>query len=62
MSKNKCIIICAPSGAGKTSITKYLLAQDLNLKFSISACNREKRENETDGVDYYFLSTEEFQN
>ena len=62
MSKNKCIIICAPSGAGKTSITKYLLAQDLNLKFSISACNREKRENETNGVDYYFLSTEEFQN
>ena len=35
---------------------------NLNLKFSISACNREKRENETNGVDYYFLSTEEFQN
>lgn len=60
MNKNKCIIICAPSGAGKTSITKYLLTKDLNLKFSISACNREKRTNEVDGVDYYFLNTEAF--
>lgn len=62
MGKNKCIIICAPSGAGKTSITKYLLAQILSLKFSVSACTREKRDNETDGVDYYFLSTEAFRN
>tara|TARA_B100000809_G_scaffold53247_1_gene48643 strand:- start:2805 stop:3368 length:564 start_codon:yes stop_codon:yes gene_type:complete len=58
--EGKCIILCAPSGAGKTSITKYLLQQDLGLKFSISACNREKRANEVDGVDYHFLSTEEF--
>jgi guanylate kinase len=58
--EGKCIILCAPSGAGKTSITKYLLAQDLGLEFSISACNREKRENEVDGVDYHFLSTEDF--
>jgi guanylate kinase len=56
----KCIILCAPSGAGKTSITKYLLAQNLDLEFSISACTREKRQNEIDGVDYYFLSTEDF--
>lgn len=58
--EGKCIILCAPSGAGKTSITKYLLSQDLGLEFSISACNREKRENEVDGEDYYFLSTEDF--
>lgn len=56
----KCIILCAPSGAGKTSITKYLLQQDLGLEFSISACNREKRVGEIDGVDYHFLTTEDF--
>jgi len=56
----KCIILCAPSGAGKTSITKYLLQQDLGLEFSISVCTRAKRPNETDGVDYYFLTVEEF--
>lgn len=56
----KCIILCAPSGAGKTSITKYLLQQDLGLEFSISACTRAKRPNETNGVDYYFLTVEEF--
>lgn len=60
--EGKCIILCAPSGAGKTSITKYLLNQDLGLEFSISACNREKRGNETDGVDYHFLTTEAFKN
>jgi guanylate kinase len=60
--EGKCIILCAPSGAGKTSITKYLLTQDLGLEFSISACNREKRENEEDGVDYHFLTTEAFKN
>ena len=60
--EGKCIILCAPSGAGKTSITKYLLNQDLGLEFSISACNREKRGNETDVVDYHFLTTEAFKN
>jgi len=58
--EGKCIILCAPSGAGKTSITKYLLKQDLGLEFSISACNREKRQGEIDGVDYHFLSTADF--
>ena len=58
--EGKCIILCAPSGAGKTSITKFLLNQNLPLEFSISACNREKRKNEVDGVDYYFMSTENF--
>ena len=56
----KCIILCAPSGAGKTSITKYLLQQDLGLEFSISACTRAKRPNETNGIDYYFLTINDF--
>lgn len=60
--EGKCIILCAPSGAGKTSITKYLLDQNLGLEFSISACNREKRGSEVNGIDYHFLSTEEFKN
>lgn len=60
--EGKCIILCAPSGAGKTSITKFLLQQDLGLEFSISACNREAREGEVDGVDYHFLSTKGFKN
>ena len=60
--EGKCIILCAPSGAGKTSITKYLLTQELGLEFSISACNRDKRDGEIDGVDYHFLSTESFKN
>jgi guanylate kinase len=60
--EGKCIILCAPSGAGKTSITKFLLKQNLGLEFSISACNREPREGEVDGVDYHFLSTEDFKN
>ena len=60
--EGKCIILCAPSGAGKTSITKYLLQQDLGLEFSISACNREQRGDEINGVDYHFLSTEAFKN
>ena len=56
----KLIIFSAPSGAGKTTIVKYLLTQDLNLEFSISATSRGKRHTETDGKDYYFLSAEEF--
>ena len=58
--KGKLIIISAPSGAGKTTILKHLLSQDLNLVFSVSACSREKRKNEADGKDYYFISADEF--
>lgn len=60
--KGKAVIFCAPSGAGKTTIVKHLLKQDLNLEFSVSACSREKRPGETDGKDYYFLSVDEFKN
>ncbi len=56
----KLIIIAAPSGAGKTSIVKYLLGRIDNLHFSVSATNRPIRKNETDRKDYHFLSTEAF--
>ena len=57
----KLIVISAPSGAGKTSIVHFLLKKIEVLSFSISACSRVKRENETDGIDYHFLAVEEFQ-
>ena len=57
----KLIVISAPSGAGKTAITHYLLKNMPGLDFSVSACSRKKRENEIDGKDYYFLGVEEFQ-
>lgn len=57
----KIIIITAPSGAGKTSITRYLLGKYPQLAFSISAATRSPRAHEKDGVDYYFLSLDEFQ-
>ncbi len=54
------IIITAPSGAGKTSITRWLLKKHPRLAFSISATTRSPRNHEKDGVDYYFLSVEDF--
>lgn len=58
--QNKLIIFSGPSGSGKTTIVKHLVAANQNLKFSISACSREKRDAEIDGKDYYFFSKEEF--
>lgn len=58
--KHKLIIITAPSGAGKTSITRYLLEKYPFLSFSISATTRNKRGQEVDGEDYYFLELEDF--
>jgi guanylate kinase len=61
MSKaERIIIITAPSGAGKTSITQYLLGKYPQLAFSISAATRSPRTHEKNGVDYYFISPEEF--
>ena len=61
MEKGKLIVFSAPSGSGKTTIVKHLLKQiDLNLEFSISATSRDKRGDEINGKDYYFLSTQEF--
>ncbi len=58
---HKIIIITAPSGAGKTSITKHLLKTFPDqLAFSISAATRQKRDYEKDGVDYYFMSSDDF--
>lgn len=57
----KLIVVSAPSGAGKTSIVRYLLEQNPQLSFSISATTRAKREAEVDGRDYYFISVSEFQ-
>jgi guanylate kinase len=56
----KLIIITAPSGAGKTSVTKYLLQQIPQLSFSISATTRKPRNNEKEGADYYFISENDF--
>jgi len=59
----KIIIITAPSGAGKTSITRHLLKKFSDrLEFSISAATRQPRGNERDGHDYYFISGEDFTN
>lgn len=58
----KLIVISAPSGAGKTSIVHHLLEKIPALSFSVSACSREKRDNETEGEDYYFLGVEGFKN
>ena len=56
----KLIIFSAPSGAGKSTLVRYLLAQGLNLQFSVSATSRPPRDEEKNGVDYYFLTPEEF--
>ena len=58
--KHKIIIITAPSGAGKTSITKYLMKTFPQLVFSVSAATRNPRGSEKDGVDYHFITTEAF--
>jgi guanylate kinase len=60
MQNQKIIIITAPSGAGKTSITHHLLNTHAQLSFSISAATRKPRDDEKDKEDYYFISEEEF--
>lgn len=56
----KVIIFSAPSGSGKTTIVRHLLERYPQLEFSVSATSRAPRGQERDGVDYYFLSQEEF--
>ncbi|MEO6612460.1 MAG: guanylate kinase, partial [Chitinophagaceae bacterium] len=59
---NKIIIIAAPSGAGKTSVTRHLLkVLSGQLGFSISCATRSPRNKEKDKVDYYFISLADFQ-
>lgn len=57
----KLIVVCAPSGAGKTTIVKHVLAHVPNVEFSVSATNRPQRDGEENGRDYYFMDTESFQ-
>lgn len=56
----KLIIFSAPSGSGKSTIINYLLTQHLNLAFSISATSRAPRGTEQHGVEYFFLTPDEF--
>ncbi|MFW5757905.1 MAG: guanylate kinase [Bacteroidota bacterium] len=58
--QGKIIIICAPSGTGKTTLLKEVLQRFENLEFSVSATSRLPRANEKHGKDYYFLSVEDF--
>ena len=56
----KLVIFSAPSGSGKSTIINYLMRQGLGLAFSVSATSRPPRGTERDGVEYFFLSPEEF--
>ncbi|WP_440879941.1 guanylate kinase [Tenacibaculum sp. C7A-26P2] len=59
--QGKLFVFSAPSGSGKTTIVRHLLAKKrFNLEFSISATSRAARSNEKDGEDYYFISLENF--
>lgn len=56
----KLVIFSAPSGSGKTTIVQHLVKKFPELEFSVSACSRERRKGEEDGVNYYFLTVDEF--
>ncbi|MDD4969716.1 MAG: guanylate kinase [Paludibacter sp.] len=56
----KLIIFSAPSGAGKSTIVHHILTCGFNMEFSVSATSRAPRGNEVDGVDYYYLTPDEF--
>jgi len=58
--KGKLIVFSAPSGSGKTTLVRYILSEFKELVFSVSATTRKKRNNEKNGVDYFFISEEEF--
>ncbi|WP_448700922.1 guanylate kinase [Mucilaginibacter sp. AW1-3] len=58
--QGKLVIFSAPSGAGKTTIVRHLLSKRPDLEFSISATTRPPRGDERHGIDYYFISKEEF--
>lgn len=60
MEQGKVLIVTSPSGGGKTTIVRHLLKNFPQLDFSISACTRSKRPTEKEGVDYFFLSVDEF--
>jgi guanylate kinase len=58
--RGKLVIFSAPSGAGKTTIVRHLLARDFGLEFSVSATTRPPREHEVHGKDYFFMTVDDF--
>ena len=58
--KHKLVLFCGPSGSGKTTIVHHLLTLFPQMKFSISVTTRDKRPKETNGIDYHFLTPDEF--
>ena len=58
--KGAMFIVEAPSGTGKSTVIKELLKRDSNLKFSVSVTTRAKREGEQEGVDYYYITDEQY--
>lgn len=58
--REKIIIVSAPSGAGKSTVVKHLLGAGLNLEFSVSVTSRAMRAGETNGREYYFITSDEF--
>ena len=61
MSRGNLIVVSAPSGTGKTTIVKALLATYPSMLFSVSATTRPRRETEVEGRDYFFLQREDFE-
>ncbi len=61
MSRGNLIVVSAPSGAGKTTIVKAILAKHPSMLFSVSATTRPKRDIEVDGKDYFFLERTDFE-
>ena len=55
------LVLSSPSGAGKTTLSRHLLETDSGIVMSVSATTRERRPNETDGHDYFFVTNEKFQ-
>lgn len=62
MKQGKLLIFSAPSGSGKSTIVQWLMQEhpELNMHFSISCTTRQPRGTEQDGVEYFFLTPEEF--
>lgn len=60
MKEGKIIIFSAPSGAGKTTVVRHLLSKNKNFAFSVSATSRKPRGKEIHGVDYFFMTADEF--